>query len=351
MINPLLERRYADCAELEDAWKEFLDQFKRGTKTLKADAAKEFDQEFLTTKARIAMLHDSFLESLKHDQNIAQTMLDIVNRSISGRHLRKMSDSDQKKVEQEWHECYLLLNSTVVGLAEERERIGEINEFNHNLAKIQHTIKINVLYFLRSLTFKIIVAFLILFGIWFGVPEKQWNKVRSMKGVGGPYTAYLDFQRSKLGFSAPYTTIDKFVAEELAPDATPTGYTAEETTKPDPNQQKTDDTGFFDSLFKIKEVTAGEYLRTAEAYKTFRLTDTESKTDLSCAVFFWFEPGKAKAFRDQFRAEVGGTTTEALILRQTFTVYFNENVLVIVSDRDDETREKMITRIFPPSSY
>ncbi|MGF1571706.1 MAG: hypothetical protein ACFCU1_01385 [Sumerlaeia bacterium] len=351
MINQLLERRYADCAELEEAWKEFLDQFKQGTNSKKNEISPDFDQEFLTTKARIAMLHDSFLESLKHDQNIAQTMLELVNRSISARHLRKMSDSDQKKVEQEWHECYLLLNSTVVGLSEERERLGEINEFNHNLSRIQTNIKVNVLYFLRSVTFKIIVAFAILLGIWFGVPESQWNKLRGAKGIGGPYTAYLDFQRSTLGFPAPYTTIDKFVQEELMPETITSGYSAEENTKADPNQQKIDDTAFFDGMFNVGDQTAAAFLRSAEGFRTFRLTDETMKTDLSCAIFFWFEPGNAKKFRDQFRLEASGTTTNAQILSQTFTVYLKENVLVIISDRDDEIRSQMISRIFPTSSF
>ncbi|MDX1971495.1 MAG: hypothetical protein SFY68_03080 [Candidatus Sumerlaeia bacterium] len=349
MINPLLERRYADCAELEEAWKEFLDQFKEATKKDKSELDPNFDQAFLSTKARIAMLHDSFLESLKHDQNIAQTMLDIVNRSISGRHLRKMNDSDLKKVEQEWHECYLLLNSTVVGLSEERERLAGINEFNHKMTKIQTTIKLQVMAFLKSLVFKFIVAFAVLAGIWFGVPDEYWNKVRSVKGIGKPYSSYLDFQRTTLGFTAPYSSLDKFIAEELSGEKLPTGFTAEATTSADPAKQLQDDTAFFDQLFDIDGVKAGEFLRSAETYMTYRLTDTAEGKDCTSAIFFWFEPGKAKQFQRQFSLEVRGTSTEATILKQTFSVYYNQNVLVIISDHDIETREKLISRFFPAS--
>src|SRR5690606_13071397 len=155
MINPDLERRYADCSELVDAWKAYLDHYTKYVRNPEAVITPELEQKFMDVKARIAMLHDSFMEALRQDQNIGQNMLSIVNRSITLRHLRKLGQADQKKVEIEWHECYLLLNMTVSTIAEERERLAEINEVTWKIQKVRERIWLNIVAFFKSIYFKI----------------------------------------------------------------------------------------------------------------------------------------------------------------------------------------------------
>ncbi|MBI5155560.1 hypothetical protein HZA57_10015, partial [Candidatus Poribacteria bacterium] len=57
MINPIVERRYADCTELVEGWRHFLNLF---TRTLKSESkpTSEDEHAFMECKAKIAMLHD-----------------------------------------------------------------------------------------------------------------------------------------------------------------------------------------------------------------------------------------------------------------------------------------------------
>ncbi|MCX8038637.1 MAG: hypothetical protein N3D11_16600 [Candidatus Sumerlaeia bacterium] len=119
MIDPILERRYSDCRELLNLWRRFHDFFKMGVQGEGITPEKE--HEFITVKSRIAMLHDTFMSVLDHDQNVGQNILTIVTRSITLKHLRRMSTAEIKKIELEWHESYLLLNE-VIGLLEDKRR-------------------------------------------------------------------------------------------------------------------------------------------------------------------------------------------------------------------------------------
>ena len=124
MINPVLDRRYNDCSTLAEAWKSYLDFF---TKVVKqgADITPEMEQTFMETKAQIAMMHDSLMEAITRDANIGQNMMSIVNRSITLRHVRRLGGADQKKIEIEWHECFLLLNETLSALGEAGGRTAQ----------------------------------------------------------------------------------------------------------------------------------------------------------------------------------------------------------------------------------
>ncbi|KPL11057.1 hypothetical protein AMJ85_04770 [candidate division BRC1 bacterium SM23_51] len=122
MIDPIIERRYSDCRELMNLWRRYHDYFKIG---VAGDGiTPEREHEFITVKSRIAMLHDSFMESLEHDQNIGQNVLDIVKRSITLKHIHRMSTAEIKKIELEWHESYLLLNETVGMLEDKRKQFA-----------------------------------------------------------------------------------------------------------------------------------------------------------------------------------------------------------------------------------
>ena len=81
MIDPVIERKYSDCKELIALWKTFHEFFKLGVRG--QDITQDKEAKFLEIKSRIAMLHDSFLESLDHDQNIGQNIINIVTRCIT----------------------------------------------------------------------------------------------------------------------------------------------------------------------------------------------------------------------------------------------------------------------------
>lgn len=345
MINPVIERRFEDCSELVDAWKTFHSLFNDAATSENPDFSPENEQQFLNCKAKIAMLHDSLLESIKHDQGTAQAMLSIVNRSITLRHIKKMGDADKKKIEIEWHDCYLLLHETVSNLNEERERLDNINETSFKMNKIKQTIIMNIVWFFKSVYFKFIVAFAIIFGIYFFVPESGWSALRQAPGVGEPYKKYSDLKRS-FGFDAPYSSLEKFKEEELLAESMPEGFSSELILDGDANDALANDTTFFDSLLEIGGRPAGEYLKTAEGYTKYRITDEDLGLDVTVNVLFWDSTLKAQTASRAFDNASRGEGINAMTIRSQYLTYNKENVLLILSDGPNDERENLLNKVF-----
>jgi len=156
VIDPVLERRYADCRELMELWRRFHDYFKIAVAGKGITPEKE--HEFINIKSRIAMLHDSFMECLEHDQNIGQNILSIVMRSITLRHIHRMSAAEIKKIELEWHESYLLLNETIGVLEDKRNQLADIKPSQYYRRLYIKKALDEVKKFVASWVFKAIVA-------------------------------------------------------------------------------------------------------------------------------------------------------------------------------------------------
>ncbi len=337
MINPVIERQFADCTELLEAWRGFLDQF---TSAVKAEDASgltpEIEQRFMETKAKIAMLHDSFLESLKHDKNIGQNMLALVNRAITLRHMRRLSPSDQKKIEIEWHECYLLLNETVGHLGEERERLAGINEISHNISKIRETIFLQIKWFFTSIYFKIIVAVGIVLGVIFFTPPSVWDKVRKMNGVGEPYGKFLDLKRDKLGLGGPYSSIDSFYESTVA----------KADNAVESNTEQSGATATFSSMFEVDGQDSKDFLDAAEGFKSATITPSDSP-QINVSIFYWFERDKAIQFATAWdRATFDSNNQIVQAFKASTTVLTVENVLVILTSGTEVERENVKMTVF-----
>jgi len=185
MIDPLIERRYADCRELIELWRRYHDYFKVAVQG--EDLTPEKEHEFITVKSRIAMLHDVFMDSLEHDQNIGQNVLSIVTRSITLKHVRRMSTAEIKKIELEWHEAYLLLNETIGLLEDKRKRFAEVKPSQYYRSMYIKKSKDLTAQFLASWVFKGLVAIVVGIGGFFaflqlGGPEflLRYNATRSL---------------------------------------------------------------------------------------------------------------------------------------------------------------------------
>lgn len=215
MVNPELERRFADCNELVEYWRAFLDLVNRGAKSPEGPTP-ELEQRFLQTKARIAMLHDSFMDSLKHDKQTGANMLGIVNRAITLRSLRKVSEAEAKKIEIEWHEVFLLLNETVSSVEEERNNLEKVNPIVWKMGKLAETAKVQSKSFLGSIYFKIIVVLSVLIFIIWGIPALgiyDYDKLRDNAYTKKPVAGLMKFARFTLGMNVPYNSVEEFVAE------------------------------------------------------------------------------------------------------------------------------------------
>lgn len=213
MIDPDLERRYSECVQLVDAWKEFLDLVNMA---IKGDAAinEKHEDQFLQNKATIAMLHDGFTDSLKHDKSTGQTMIDLVNRSISLKFLRKALEAEQKKIVVEWHEVFLLLNETVTTLQERREMLANRNEFLWKLGKFKDRTITRIYNFLFSIYFKTFAGLVVFIFIIWGVPAfgiYDWDELRDVEFLETPFSYFFMTGRF-LGLNAPYHTIGDYNA-------------------------------------------------------------------------------------------------------------------------------------------
>lgn len=337
MINPVLDRRFADCSELVEAWKAYLDQFTAAVKAPDASGlTAEAEQRFMHTKARVAMLHDSFLESLKHDKNVGQNMIALVNRSITLRHLRKLSPSDQKKIEIEWHECYLLLNETVGQLGEERDQLANVNEFNHKMNKMKETILLNIKWFFTSIWFKLIVAFAILFGlIGFVVymPDTLAEKVIANGKVGPHYRKVMDFRRDVLGGRAPYSSLDKFRSRL---DKAPSGWTVT-----DASGAKESASFMFANMLQVDGGDAKPFLDGAANFKAYTISPP-NQPPITANVFHWDAMGPAGKFASAYGA--GSRDPNNMNIQgiaQFTTVLANNNVLIVLTQGRPEDREQL----------
>jgi len=161
MIDPNLERRLSDCRELLELWHKFHGYFALALKGGNA-ITHEREAEFLDLKSRIAMLHDSFMESLRHDQEIGQHILSIIELSITLKHLGRLSLAEFKKMEIEWHESYLLLSETVASMEEQRDALAIVNPTKYKLEKLKINIVLNVKAFVGGIFFKIIMVLIVM---------------------------------------------------------------------------------------------------------------------------------------------------------------------------------------------
>ena len=342
MINPVLERRYADCNELVEAWKAYLEFFNLSVKSEDFQSSPDQEQQFLDCKARIAMLHDSFMESLKHDQSVGQNMLSIVNRSITLNHVRKAGHADQKKIEIEWHECYLLLNETVSNLSEERDKLADVNEMAFKLGKVKARAMTNLKSFMRSVWFKVALSIFIVFAIIFGVPFfgiYDWNNLRSVQGIGEPYAKFVDIQREYLGISGPYSTIQAYMDAEV--QSPPPNFDVQSH-----NEKKDTVAGSFQGAFDVDGQDAAEALKSAGEFRSVIVVNEDSGEQVTGYVFYWFEPGKPRQFVaafDQAAADPNNYTARSL--DSIYSRGYKENVLFLVSG-NPETRDDFIVRVF-----
>ncbi len=168
MEDPALNRRIEETRELHTRWGQFHDFFNMALKGQKPTP--EAELKFLELKTRIAMLHDGFMQSLKHDQKVGQQVLTLLATCILLRRVPSMSGAEVQKLELEWNEAYMLMNETIAGLEEERERLANVNERAYKLKQARQRLILNThnLFMsgqFRFLFFVIVIPIFVLFGI------------------------------------------------------------------------------------------------------------------------------------------------------------------------------------------
>lgn len=173
MIDPVLEKDIEMMHKLQEVWKQYLDIISETLKMKSIPPEKE--KEFMDIKSTIAMYHDEFHELAHEDPQTAQNMISLVARTISLKHLQRLSAAEIKKIEIEWHEVNFLLNNVIGELEEKRERTLEIKLYAYKGKKCIN----NIGYFFSSvyhnMFVRLVVILAILFGALLGV-DHAWGE-------------------------------------------------------------------------------------------------------------------------------------------------------------------------------
>lgn len=143
MEDPKLNQQLEYCQSLLKLWQEFHLFISDCT-----DHTKQFTQEdeaqFLKVKSQIAILYDTFFESLHEADRetiaTAQAIITVVENCILLRQVQRMSPAELKRMEIEWHEAYLLINTTIGYLEEEKHKLAQITPFQHKRKQLTRKI-------------------------------------------------------------------------------------------------------------------------------------------------------------------------------------------------------------------
>lgn len=174
MEDPVLNLNLEDSKELHTRWSQFREFFTLAQKGGKITP--EAERKFLELKTRIAMLHDSFMQSLAHDQNVGQNIMTILASCIMLKRVPLMNNAEVQKLEFDWNEAYLLIHETIAGLEEEKERLLGVNETLYKIQQVRERVTAKVHNFLVGPAVKFTTGITIGGAIVLFVPEYFFNK-------------------------------------------------------------------------------------------------------------------------------------------------------------------------------
>jgi hypothetical protein len=203
MEDPILNRRFEKVRELIARWNEFHEYLNAAMKGAQFDAAAE--QAFLALKSRIAILHDAFMDSIdKSERGVAataQNVISVVESCINLRRISRMDVAEAKKLELEWHECFLLLNETLANVQEKIDLLANTTQMEAMRQNFVKNVIPRIQRFVTSpKTIWALVGIGVLFAIFIGPAMGLYTFDFLDKGTGKPiYRGVRSFSRSVFG--------------------------------------------------------------------------------------------------------------------------------------------------------
>lgn len=188
MEDPRLNRSIEETRELATRWSQFHDFFRMGVKG--ENITPQAEMKFLEVKMRVALLHGSFMASVRHDQKIAQNMISVMASCILLKRLKGMNASELQKLEYDWNEAYLLISETLSQLEDEREALLPVSERLHKLNEFRRTALSRSLRLARNPFFLVGALLFIVFGTLVGVPLLGYYDITRLKR-DAPFTRNL----------------------------------------------------------------------------------------------------------------------------------------------------------------
>lgn len=332
MIDLALERQIDDLKELLELWQKFHDFFSMALKG--NENSKENEMAFLELKSRIASLHDVFLSVLSHsDANVGQSVLTIISKTITLKHVYRLTDAEIKKLEIEWHESYLLLNETIGELEDKKEALAQINHLHHTINHFVNNIGHYSGEITRSIYFKIIVFIIVILFVIFGIPAfgiYDYSELRTNKYGKPVYYTAIRAYRSFINSDALYNT-----AEEAKDDYKKSKL---------PETMKLVGNGA-DQNTAITQLYAGlgmQFdLNGSKSFSSMKIN--VDRMDIEVHVFMFDTPAKTEEITQKLTTAIDKENANSQsTFRNTFAAFRKANCLIIIyAPRRDDLRETL----------
>jgi hypothetical protein len=187
MEDPVLNRNLGEVKELQTRWNQFRDFVRMAMSGQPLSA--QMEMKFMELKSRIAMLHDSLMSTLQHDQKVGANMMNLLNDIIMLKKAARATDAEKQKFEFDWNELYMLVNENISAMEEEVRRLGAINESAYRSAQRRELMKARLHRFLTS---KPLHALLWIVGIVGGISIAQvtWG-FQNLHNYGWSHGGYV----------------------------------------------------------------------------------------------------------------------------------------------------------------
>ena len=115
-----LERRVAMCQEFMNDWLLF-NQIMNAYPSPGVNKA-QLENQFLKIKSKLAREHRVLKDTLGADYNLDANTMNLVSQSTSLESIYGQSDVAIKKLQTEWHRCFISINETLGALIDKKQR-------------------------------------------------------------------------------------------------------------------------------------------------------------------------------------------------------------------------------------
>lgn len=127
-----LERRVAMCQEFMNDWLLF-NQIMSAYPSPGVNKA-QLENQFLKIKSKLAREHRVLKDTLAADYNLDSNTMNLVSQATSLESIYAQSDVAIKKLQTEWHRCFISINETLGALTDKKQRAEGGEKINLGLA-------------------------------------------------------------------------------------------------------------------------------------------------------------------------------------------------------------------------
>jgi hypothetical protein len=216
MNDPKLDKQLEDIKALMESWKlyhVYLSGIMKGNKEFTG----KDENQFLKLKTRIAIYHDVLMDAYENPSRETSAtmsgMMEIIERSIMLRQMKKMGEAELKRIEMDWHDAYLLLNDFIGALEEKQAQLEHVSKIHHIMGGFTQSIGSNIKKITSNRGFiGLVVVLAIVIGLivlpLFGVFDYEFMKENPQSEK--VYYIVSDLLRSTVMGDIPYESWDKY---------------------------------------------------------------------------------------------------------------------------------------------